>query len=334
MVRTGVARAFDSRDPTPGSIAMLDGLRVLRREGAILFERGHSGSPTAARRRNWQRASIDTQLSLDTLHRVLGFGLLQARSLLESVGGDAHACRDAIETAAWFNLGIVLFDALLDNGGIGERAIRHEFDDTLLLALATGAPDPFLHHPHGGVALFGSVAADVFAGLRRLAPEAQSSIIPQLLRLFAAETQLSDQTIADDANAQMWRMMRQKSVEPMRVVGDILAGSSSGAVASLHMPELVTIMGHLLWIIDDALDAPEDWARGHWSRPWWVAVRQRRVARTMSIDHALWALCDMNWIDRETIRLRRGLYRLQRRAPRHGDALRHCAALTLAAWVA
>ena len=51
-------------------------------------------------------------------------------------------------------------------------------------------------------------------------------------------------------------------------------------------------MGELLWIVDDLLDAREDWEAGVWSRPW--ALQARRGTRRLPDDssRALTALLE------------------------------------------
>lgn len=204
----------------------------------------------------------------------------------------------------------------------------------LLQAMAKTSHTPFVHHPHGGLALFGNVAADFFAAMRNLESVLQDRLMRMLLAQFAAETSLAHAGRNAAPRLNEWRAMRRKSAGPMAIVAMALMGPGTDAHVRGRLTRLEAVTGHLLWIVDDLVDAPEDWRQAVWSRPWWVVSRRGMVNATMGIDHALWALDRVGWADMEAARIAKGLRRLDAISDGHGAELRRRVALTISAWAA
>lgn len=101
---------------------MLEGLRIVQRRGAALFEVAYSASADPPRRRNWQRRRWTCRFHLQRCNGLSALAL-QAEHLLEAAGENPQTAREAVSAAAWFNFGIGLFGSLIDRGGEGARAV-------------------------------------------------------------------------------------------------------------------------------------------------------------------------------------------------------------------
>ncbi len=294
-------------------------VREARALGARLLAAEFTGSSDAYRRRVWQAGGAPLGLGYDALERIAGFGAWQANALRQD-GGSALVDRDvthssALAAAAWFNLGIVLFDALLDHDRDGAALLRGAFSGNSDESTRTGGlqmPGPsafaaLATHVHPGVAFFGCVATCFFSAIRNLDSTARAEVQSLLPKLFDAEMALALQGCSTPPTLAVWRAMRAKSAGPMRLVGQV---ACSGLHDSSHRQRLSTMamrFGECLWIVDDLCDALDDWQSGSWNRIWWQLLRSKKTLTWTDSDHAFWALDRSVVVDIEARRLANAL---------------------------
>ncbi len=200
-------------------------LRNNDREGARIFEEevvSREGYDEVNSRIAGMKAISISTLSV---HRILGFGAWQTRVL----GGEEMA-----RAGALFNLGIVLFDALLDRGN--ETAKSHALSFTMPQLTSSDGPYEY--------AFFRTIARRFFELAGTHAP------LTRLEALLASEKKSVGYT-------PHLRALRGKSVGPFQ----LMAALGSGDLA------MARIFGRAVWIVDDLWDWDEDF-ESKTGRPW------------------------------------------------------------------
>lgn len=281
------------------------------RQGARLFH-AYLDRCDEAERDHWQRASAALSIPLAALYRIVGFGARQTEALASTPPPDG-----AVLAGALFNLGIVLFDCLIDRGGDEARAAR-AFDDSTLAQLASGRGPSRLPISSPLFAFFLSVARAHF----RAAGKAHAVSPDRMKKMLSAQT-LAGLADARSSISEL-RHMRRKSVWPFLALVEI------GATPDRPVEfDRAAAFGRAIWIVDDLWDLPEDWQSGTSNRICWHALR---IDAGGDVD--LGRFLDRhasNCLVRECQRLRASLRAYVERTPWPSD--RDCLAATIQAWV-
>jgi hypothetical protein len=158
--------------------------------------------------------------------------------------------------------------------------------------------------------------------------------------MLAAETTVSSWSRATtDPGWSTWRQLRNKSVLPSVALALIasLSGPAPTAGRLRSVRGLGQLAGELLWIVDDLVDAAEDWRAGTWSRPWLLHAwwRGRIIGEATTEAEAIAMLLDSGVVHAEAGRLVRALARLREEASNGngGDELDQCFGATVQSWI-
>jgi hypothetical protein len=299
----------------PSYIEQHQAARTIERLGEELFSRWFVAAPDATRRRLWQQACRSMHLPLETVHRIVGFGAWQTAQLATATPDDARSL------GALFNLGIVLFDSLLDRGGASARAVEGAFNETVLRDLSL--PQHLLSERTGdeAVRFFATVVGEFFAGLRAMPQKCQRTVAAMLPAMFAAEVTSAQPSSL--GRRELWRALAIKSRWPFRVLTCI--GALGRADADLATA--ARAFGTAVWIVDDLWDVAEDWRNRSASRAC-LLLRATGAGDADDVRHALDATITAGVLARENRRLRRAFAAI---APHHSAA--KGLGVTLSAWV-
>lgn len=277
-------------------------------EGAAIFRR-YLASAGIGANEVWQSACASKGIPLTAIYRILGFGAAQTRALAEGVD------RDSAYAGALFNLGIVLFDSLVDGGG-EDAVLARDFDRSALERLAAGAGPAPAPCRSAAFDFFTSVAVAFFAALPN---ERLGGITGRLPAMLAAET-FAAAGGGGTGRLGRWRLLRRKSVWPFLTLAEV------GGAASMARAEA---FGTCIWIVDDLWDAPEDWRSGTASRIWLdgdaAAALRAGTPATLSRPEG------KAFLDAESRRLMLSLRRFAA-AARAGEP-RRCLGATIGAWI-
>ena len=238
-------------------------------------ERSHRNAPRAL------------GLAPSEVTRVLGFGHVQADALARALRVDDS--RGVPVAGALLNLGVSLFDWIADRHPERMPAVSAAVAPPSLDRLAAGSP--LGRHGEPGTDLLFAVVESFFAATRAIAAtgavaDELLAVLHQMLEAHLAATAASRTKTAP--GPAVWRAVEAKSVLPMRAMALLsVLGDSRPALRPARA--LGTAIGHVLWRVDDLIDAGEDWDAGAWSRPWLLhADRCRRgLLPTASREQAL-----------------------------------------------
>lgn len=289
--------------------------RVVDAAGGAEFDRYLALCGPAGR--TWERGCADLALPLEAIFRTLGFGAWQTRIFAPRAGAADRGAAGAL-----FNLGVVLFDAVLDSRPaepdrplLNAAAMRALAEDIPLRPAADGDA-PF--------AFFATVARAFFASVRDRDAGTRERMMRLLDAMLAAEVASTAARGATRAGLRTWRQLRRKSVWPFLLMA-AAAGARPGSVEWRR----ARCFGEAVWIVDDLWDAADDWRAGTWSRPWWRLARCAGVA-DRPCDDALAALWRHGLPRAEDVRLRRAIRGFL--AATDAPDSRTCLGATLGAW--
>ncbi|MCY1047594.1 hypothetical protein OV208_40220 [Corallococcus sp. bb12-1] len=261
----------------------------------------------------------DPHVNLDTLYRglpaagvsplalprVLGFGYAQGLALSEWLLGTPDAA--AATRAAWFNFGIVLFDAVCDHLPAEARQLSDLMGPGGMEQLLCGRRPEFQPAEHVIVRFLQGIVLRYFTELELGSASAafRQEFATAIQRMHEAETWLTLRATEPTSLARLWARLRAKSALPMWTMALTCARHDDGAWNRL-MAERASVLaaGRALWILDDLIDAHEDRQAGAWSRPWLL------LRRESGSDARDWArLLASGIIEAEARQLKRALLR-------------------------
>ena len=290
-VSAAVRQTLDDAALSPSPYRLHALRRDLEAEGARLFESQIVAAAGEIESASRGRACFSLRITSSTLHRVLGFGAWQARCL----GGEAAAIPGAL-----FNLGIVLFDAILDRGdSVARGALERLTVADFVSGSDTRAPPEVIFLRQVSRCFFSAAGAAAAPAL--------------LARLLAAELRAADLSHASPRTA--LRSLRTKSVEPFL----LLARLGGDSAQTQERRARARGFGRAVWIVDDLWDAVEDDTAQAASRLWCPGM-----SGTASAPRSLPGV-----LNNEARRLRTIL----REAQNWDEDTRECLAVTLASWV-
>lgn len=281
-----------------------------------------------------ERAAASIGVSRGDIERVVGLGFEQAAALGQLVGTEDP---EAARLGALFNLGICLFDVLFDRHPARAEALAGVLDPAALAAqIAEGRP--FASAGDAAVDLVLAIVTAFFRGAAALPGyRAHAGSFARLIMQMHAGELASTHARRDavPATRAVLRHLRAKSALPLRTVA-LLArlGRPSGVVDfdEARVRAMVGWAGDALWIVDDLVDAREDWLAGIWSRPWWLMAQGGRSLGP-TVELAMARLWGSGILEAETVRLASRLRRLRAAAVPGGEALAETIGITVRSWV-
>ena len=281
-------------------------------------------------------AAASLELADAALARLLGFGWQQTRGLAMLAGTPADSQAEVAHLGALFNLGVVLFDRILDRfpwrASQLYRLITPEFLETHLRGTSTELP------ASGDVAVdaLGALVVEYLARCRQLGGDSRDRLAFGFLlrQMYVAEREAGSQ-LREGAPPTMavWRGLRRKSALPLAMMARIAllpkphgpGERRSAALAS------VRLAGRAIWILDDLADVREDWTQGGWSRPlWWLA---RVEGQPASASAAQRRVVESNFAVGEARRLVLALRQLRALADEYGSSFARSFLAAVHAWL-
>jgi hypothetical protein len=226
-----------------------------------------------AQQRRWRPLALYLNLQVQTIPRVLGFGALQTEALARAFSVPAGKLELVAELGALFNLGIVLFDWLIDHDSEHDDSLRTVVSPDRLEALLDGRAEAPLSHELPAIDFLLAIISHFCRRCGVLEAELPTgrALRDALETMYAAEVDSSCTSLIGGESAEVQRKMWAKSVLPVWTMA--LAGLHQRH-PSLTQSELqsaqkqVFHLGELLWLIDDIVDVVDDWETGNWNRLW------------------------------------------------------------------
>ena len=201
----------------------------------------------------------------------LAFGYELGRTFAAQPSTDGAAAQPVFELAALFNLGISMFDLLLDSmpkaasgfsASFDRRTLSHLHDDgeaieAVLNAAASAA------EPETRILL--RIIASFYAGLYAFVPEQSRSESRKPLRLLMAayEAEIASTRAHTRTRAQQLQISRSKSTLPFLILNEIgRLGRGVDHPAQERLDEVASAVGTLFWLVDDLADLVDDLGSG------------------------------------------------------------------------
>jgi len=269
------------------------------------------------------------------MERILGFGAAWTAAWEGAAGVASSGDRRARVLGAAFNLGISLFDYVSDD--LPDRAafLLRVFTPDSLERLFAGDGAPPSKEPTSAFLL--ALTASLFRGVATLGPTRAAALEFRdvIARMYAAERRTSELRLDTTAPApSLLRVLRRKSVLPIWTLV-LLALMPHPVIVGDELPawrRRACLAGEVQWIVDDLVDAGEDWRSHQWSRLWYRHVRAGGASTFPSQESAVAALVASGDVAAETARLLQTLRTLS--ADPLGAAPLRCAQLALDSWLA
>lgn len=217
-----------------------------------------------------------TGLSVGALARMFGHGWQQAAGF--GMFARVPACRlaDVARLGALLNLGIVLFDHVVDTFPERRSALTSRVNAQLL---ATVPSADAARSGDLGIDAVAAIAAEVIWGARRLGGRADD--LERFGHIIAAMQKgevasLQDRHPGDAPSAVVWQALYAKSALPataMAVLATLANPAASDSIRAI-VDRAAALIGEAFWIIDDLVDTQVDWEAGGWNRPLWLLLKR------------------------------------------------------------
>jgi hypothetical protein len=276
---------------------------------------------------------------VQTVPRVLGFGSLQAQALSQALDAPAEHTASIAELGALFNLGIVLFDWLLDHAPEHAGPLRAAVTPGRLSRLLDGqtvAPDP--NCPPAIDCLL-AIIADFCRRSGALETELATgrALRSVVQTMYAAEIESVSDPRPEKRTAGVGTQMRAKSVLPIWTIALVCLHPRRPPLTLSSLRRLeprVAPLGEMLWLIDDMVDLVDDWETQAWNQLW---QRWQEGGGTWpaSAEEAVQALLSAGLLDRAIADLVQAWHQVRSTfAPAHGPrSLDLCWRATIQSWV-
>ncbi|MGH8215367.1 MAG: hypothetical protein ACREPZ_06730 [Rhodanobacteraceae bacterium] len=246
----------------------------VRREAAIAAARHLR--PTVQRVCGADPAAIagSVGLTVGAVTRVFGHGWQQAAGFGVLARVRAGRVADVARLGALLNLGIVLFDHVVDTFPERRPALAGRLNAQLLTAVP-----PAVAVPSGdlGVESVAAVAVEVMSGARRLGGRADD--VERFERIIATMQRgelasLQDRNVGEPPSRAVWEALYAKSALPATAVATLakLANPAASDSVRAAVDRAAALMGEAFWIVDDLVDVRGDWDAGGWNRPLWLLL--------------------------------------------------------------
>jgi hypothetical protein len=276
------------------------------------------------------------------LPRVLGFGWQQTDALAALAQTPRAQRGEVANLGALLNLGITLFDLVLDRHP--ERAavlldrVTPEFLEKMLSDPGDGSSASAQGSGDAGIDLLVCLIEEFFLRSARLGGERREQLLlAKLIRdMYRAERFVSatrrDKLLPD---REVWRELRCKSAMPMETMAQLALlpppyGDATSRVAAQRCARLA---GLTLWIADALADVREDWNAGCWSRPLWLLARRFKRGAA-DAESSLRHVATSGIAADEVERLRINLTRLRELSSSEQEfSFLRCVQATLHSWI-
>lgn len=272
------------------------------------------------------RGASSLGLAASDLARVAGYGHAQTAALAELWGvEDQQAAAEAACLGGLLNLGIALFDRIVDEYPARAAPLHARIDEAALRGLGVAGADRRSGDP--GIDLSVAVFVELLAGARALAVTAEEGPGAALQRLLL---RMRDGELASAGPGRtrgrpplaVLRALWRKSVLPLQAsLALARLARGDGEEPDEERAALVRAGATALWITDDLVDLERDLASGRFSRPLWLLDRGTAPGEVApgGRSSTRGALVESGILDAESARLAAALRRLQR-AEAHGAA--------------
>ncbi|MFC4527074.1 hypothetical protein ISN76_10250 [Dyella halodurans] len=276
-------------------------------------------------------------LTEPALTRILGYGWQQAEGLAFLAGTPASLRPQVCHAGALFNLGIVLFDRILDRFSDRAVLLSQYVTPTFLAAHLSEMPPKMKLSGDVAIDALMALIVEFLARSRRLGGDrhGHAALGAQLHAMHLAECE-SGANLRDHSSPTLavWRALRRKSALPTATLSRLalLAAPNRGDGRRAATVASARIAGEAIWIADDLADIHEDWVAGNWSRPlWWLARASYDVPR--NIEDALRRVVDGGLAEAEARRLALRLFQLREIADDYGSAFVRSFQAIVHAWL-
>jgi hypothetical protein len=205
-------------------------------------------------------------LEANLLNSVYGFGSLHGFLFGELFGLGSKNNQSAADWCGRFNLGISLFDYVMDETPQGLQRILNlealstftsvaKFDDQ-----GISLTEDFLNH------LIQDILNDVCTIDEKNEPDIQ--LMPSLQELFRAQLFLSNQNLKEKVDLKdVYNALYCKSAKPFGLMAEYVKSNSDNLNNAMHQraKEIGTAIGACYWLIDDAKDIWVDFEHDEWN---------------------------------------------------------------------
>ena len=284
-----------------------------------------------------REAAASLNLAELALVRILGLGYQQAEGLAKLAGTPAAQFQEVAHLGALFNLGIVLFDRILDRFPERAQVLHRHVTPEFLEALLRGSGQDVANSGDAAIDALTALIAEYLIRCRRLGGDRrdQLAIAAQVHDMHAAERAASTQLRCRSMpSIGIWRALRRKSALPMTMMARLALLPRPHADRERRTATMVSarLAGQAIWIVDDLADIREDWAADCWSRPlWWLARTNGHLPS--SAEDALQRVVQDGIGAAEAHRLARKLLQWQELAHEHGSAFAYSCQASVHEWL-
>jgi hypothetical protein len=198
--------------------------------------------------------------------QVMAFGFALCDGLASPFQPDPERARKAAALCALFNLGVSLFDILIDQAPELMETFAVYFNESTLRSLGADRERSAEVHSFASqvendeIRILLKVIAAVFEGLHELSagPLSHSrDLLAQLEGAYFAE--MASSKARHEPNADVCRISKVKSAMPFDVMGQIAQlGAHRNGARSAVIPCLAGDIGEIFWLTDDLIDIVDD----------------------------------------------------------------------------
>jgi hypothetical protein len=198
--------------------------------------------------------------------QVMAFGFALCNGLASPFRPDSERGEKAAALSALFNLGVSLFDILIDQAPEMMETFAVYFNESTLRSLGedrshTGAIHSLASRVNNDeIRILLKVIGAVLEGLHELSKGPLSDsrdLLAQLEGAYFAE--MASSKARHDATADVCRISKVKSAMPFKVMGQIAQfGVRRDRVSSAAIFQLAEDIGEIFWLTDDLIDIVDD----------------------------------------------------------------------------
>jgi hypothetical protein len=279
------------------------------------------------------------------MERVMGFGSLQTEAFATVICPDSPRIQasELSSLGALFNLGIGLFDWIMDRFPERAEIIHSCVTQETLEKLIVGQVDKVLPPAKDdGIDLLFAIIRAFFVDLNcaKWSSDVRKPLREMLLLMLESQSIVSNsKRFSKEPPQGLWQHLRNKSVLPaaaLALVGMLDCDRDTERQVQQAW-EIGNAVGELLWIVDDLVDAAEDWEAGSWSRPWVLYARSLHfcLSESSTTTEALSALLESGIVHTEVAQLVETFMHLSGLVSDHGSArsFDRCFRTTIQSWI-
>jgi hypothetical protein len=220
-------------------------------------------------------------LSRGAMSRLFGHGWQQTAGLAAVANVRENRIRPVARLGALFNLGIVVFDHLLDSFPERRATLLEHLTPALLRNPPSDAP---ISSGDVGIDFVAELAVEVAAGAQGLdgRPDDGERFAMLLDQMYQAERASTELRRSAAPGPEVWDALRAKSTLPSTAAAllALLGVPSANETTRAVVERAAALIGEAFWIVDDLVDIESDWDAGCWSRPLWLLSRRNAAPPT------------------------------------------------------